>query len=267
MTSSLSVPLADGGSLAADFDARPGPFGVVWAHGFGSHRGGEKSAAVRAECAARGWPFLAADFRGHGGSSGAMVDLRASGLLADLAVIRDFLAGRGVTRLGLVGSSMGGFAAAWFAKGEPAVVGCVLLAPAFGFLDRRWAALTPAERDDWRRTGRRRVTNEWVDVEIGYGLVAERDRFTPQQLADGWRTPALLFHGCRDDVVPDSDSLEFLRRVEYPDVELRLLRAGDHRLTAYKDEIAAAAGRFFAARAGASAVTSAGAAPGPLPPA
>jgi pimeloyl-ACP methyl ester carboxylesterase len=246
MTPSPIIPLPAGGYLAADFDPRPGPFGVVWVHGFGSHRGGEKAAAVRAECGRRGWPFLAADFRGHGQSSGTMPDLRASGLLADLAAARDFLAGRGVTRLGLIGSSMGGFAAAWFARQAPEVVGCVLLAPAFGFLDRRWGELTEEAREAWRRTGRRRVTNEWVDVEIGYGLVEERDPFTPERLAAGWHTPALIVHGCRDDAVPVEDSLSFLRRVDYPDVELRLFKSGDHRLTAYKDEIAAEAGRFFA---------------------
>jgi alpha-beta hydrolase superfamily lysophospholipase len=90
------------------------------------------------------------------------------------------------------------------------------------------------------------VTNEWVDVEIGYGLVEERDPFTPERPAAGWHTPALIFHGCRDDAVPVEDSLSFLRRVDYPDVELRLFKSGDHRLTAYKDEIAAEAGRFFA---------------------
>jgi alpha-beta hydrolase superfamily lysophospholipase len=220
-------------------------FAVLWVHGFGSHRGGEKAAAVKAECSRRGWAFAAFDFRGHGESAGAMHDLRASGLLADLAAIRHVLAERGHTRLGLVGSSMGGFAAAWFANSNPDVVGCVLLAPAFGFLQRRWDRLTEAERDEWRRTDRLRVTNDWVDVEVGYGLIEEREQFRPDALAAGWRTSALLIHGCEDSVVPAADSLEFLRRVEYPQVELRLLKGGDHRLTAHKDEIAAAAGLFF----------------------
>src|SRR6185437_12706019 len=101
---------------------------------------------------------------GHGQSGGAMHDLRASGLLEDLAAVRDFLTSRGHARLGLVGSSMGGFAAAWFAMAHPeAVVGCVLLAPAFGFLDRRWGRLTRDQFAEWRRTGRLRVKYEWVD--------------------------------------------------------------------------------------------------------
>jgi len=231
---------APGGDTSADF-------AVVWCHGFGSHRGGEKAAAVRAECAGRGWAFAAFDFRGHGATGGAMHDLRAAGLLADLAAVRHFLAGKGHARLGLVGSSMGGFAAAWFAAENPgAVVGCVLLAPAFGFLQRRWDQLTPAERAAWERTGRLRVTNDWVDVEIGYGLMGERERFAPAALAAAWRTPALLFHGAADDVVPVGDSLDFLRHAAGPRVELRIFRDGDHRLTAYKDEIAAETARFFA---------------------
>jgi alpha-beta hydrolase superfamily lysophospholipase len=244
----VSIPSPAGGHLAGDYlpPRRQPDFAVVWCHGFGSHRGGEKSLAVADECDRRGWAFAAFDFAAHGGSTGAMHELRATGLLADLSVIRHFLAGRGHTRLGPVGSSMGSFAAAWFAKENPAaVVGCVLLAPAFGFLHRRWDRLTEAEREEWRRTGRMRVVNDWVDAEIGYGLVEERDRFHPRDLAAGYRTPTLIYHGLADDVVPAEDSLDFLRRVEYPDVELRLFKAGDHRLTAYKDEIAAEAGRFF----------------------
>jgi alpha-beta hydrolase superfamily lysophospholipase len=243
----IAFPPAD--TLAGSYQlgaARP-DFAVVWVHGFGSHRGGEKAEAVRDECTHRGWTFAAFDFCGHGESSGAMHELRASRLLEDLAAVRAWLAERGHTRLGLVGSSMGGFASAWFAKEYPeCVLGTVLLAPAFGFLDRRWEALTPAEREEWRTTGRRRVANAWVDVEIGYGLVEERDRFAPRHLVRGWTAPALLFHGLADDTVPDSDSEFFLRHVDYPHVELRLLKDGDHRLTAYKGAIAAAAGAFFA---------------------
>lgn len=244
----VTVPLPGGGLLAGDYLAgrNKTDFAVVWCHGFGSHRGGEKATAVAAECDRRGWAFAAFDFRGHGATGGAMHELRASGLLADLALIRHFLAERGHRRLGLVGSSMGGFAAAWFAKQNvEAVIGVVLLAPAFGFLQRRWDRLTEAERIEWQPTGRLRVTNDWVDTEVGYGLIEERGRFHVRDLAAGYRTPTLIFHGLADDVVPDVDSLEFLRRVEYPRVEVRLFRDGDHRLTAYKDEMAAETGRFF----------------------
>jgi uncharacterized protein len=245
----VRIELPAGGHLSGIYDtgATDSAFAVVWVHGFGSHRGGEKSEAIGDECARRGWAFAAFDFRGHGESSGAMHELRASGLVEDLTVVRDWLAERGQTQLGLVGSSMGGFAAAWFAKRNPErVVGCCFIAPGFGFLDRRWDELTIEDRAEWEHTGRYRFTNDWVDAELGFGLVAERDRFRPVQLVAGWSTPSLLFHGLADEVVPHTDSLFFIRHVGYPRVELRLLKDGDHRLTAHKSAITAAAGTFFA---------------------
>jgi uncharacterized protein len=239
-------------TLRADY--RPGgapDVAIVYVHGFGSHRRGEKSASLAAECARRGITFAAFDFRGHGETGGQMRDLTATRLLEDLSAVRTFLSERGYPCLGLVGSSMGAFAAAWFVVRHPeAVAGCVLIAPAFRFLDRRWDELTPDQREEWARTGVRRVQNEWVDVEIGYGLVAERAAFDPADLARRWRTPLLMFHGLADEVVPAADSLAFVEATPYPDVELRLLKAGDHRLTAFKDEIAAEACRFLARAAG-----------------
>ncbi|MBY0514470.1 MAG: lysophospholipase, partial [Gemmataceae bacterium] len=233
----VRIPLPGGRGLVGDFDPAATDFAVVWVHGFGSHRGGEKAAAVRAECGRRGWAFAAFDFGGHGETGGPMHELRASRLLEELAAIRSFLAGRGHTRLGLVGSSMGGFASAWFARRHPgAVAGLVLLAPAFRFFDRRVENLTAEHLAEWRRTDRLRVTNDWVDAEIGYGLVAERDAFPLADLLGGWGTPTLIYHGMNDEVVPDADTTAAVRALAYPRVELRLLRDGDHRLTAHKDE-------------------------------
>jgi alpha-beta hydrolase superfamily lysophospholipase len=175
-----------------------------------------------------------------------MHELRVSRLLEDLAAIAAWLEERGHTRLGLVASSMGGFAATWFTlQRHELVAGCVLVAPAFGFLERPWERLSELERETWRKTDRLRVKNEWVDTEIGYGLLEERDLFRPGELAARWKSPALLFHGVGDDVVPASDSLTFINAVTFPDVELRLLKAGDHRMTAFKDVIAAESIRFF----------------------
>jgi len=240
-----------GGKLRGNYwpgtDGPDTTFAVVWVHGFGSFRGGEKAAAVRAECLRLGWAFAAFDFRGHGKSTGTMHELRATRLLDDLGAIREYLASHGHGRLGLIGSSMGGFASSWFTLKHPqTVVGCVLLAPAFGFLQRRWDRLTPDERQEWKLTDRLKVKNEWLETELAYGLVEERERFHPNDLAAGWGSPTLVFHGLADDVVPVEESLDFLRGTKYAGIELRIFKDGDHRLTAYKDEIAAEACRFFA---------------------
>jgi len=243
----VKVPLP-GGHLTGTLDIDgPHEAVVLYVHGFGSVRGGEKAAALHAACRARGLGFAAFDFRGHGASSGTMRELLASGLIADLGAIAEYLAARGVRRLLPVGSSMGGFAAAWFARGRRELVPAqVLVAPAFRFLEARWQEMPEAEREQWRQTGTRRFVNDYVDVELSYALAEERERFRWQDLADGWRVPALIFHGMRDESVPYAHSVELADRAACDDIELRLLRGGDHRLSAYKDQIADEACRFFA---------------------
>jgi pimeloyl-ACP methyl ester carboxylesterase len=217
---------------------------LVFAHGFGSVRGGEKSAALEAECARRGWAFAACDFRGHGESDGAMQELRGVRLLEDLDAVTREAAARSGGPLFLVGSSMGGWASAWFASKHPGrVAACAFVAPAFRFLE--WARLAEPEREAWRRAGRLRVRNEFVDVEIGYALTADADDYPFENLAAEFRAPATLFHGMADDVVPYALSVEFAARCASRDVELALFKGGDHRLNRERGRIAAAACQFF----------------------
>ncbi len=225
---------------------RPEDFAVVYIHGFGSVRNGDKAKAFAAACAERNWPFAAFDFRGHGKSSGHIRDLLPSQLLRDLKAVRDFLAGRGVRRLCLVGSSMGGWAAAWFALQNPeSVPACALIAPALHFPSARWDRATQAEREAWRRDGVIRVKNEWIDVQLGYGIVQEIPLFPNGRLLEQYATPTLIFHGQRDEVVPPARSLDFVQQVKFPQIELQLFKDGDHRLNEHRLELAAASCRFF----------------------
>lgn len=244
----ILIPLPNGERLRGDlqFGNQPGECAVVFVHGFGSRRDGEKSVALANSCEKSELTFCCFDFRGHGESDGSMRDLRPTRLIEDLAAVRDHLLARGISRLGLVGSSMGGFASAWFALQSPEVKACVLIAPAFRFLQRRWDALSEVERRYWRDAGWVRYKNQWIDVEVGYGLVEERDLFPWKELAQRWTRPALIFHGTADDTVPYRDSIEFLEEAAGP-IELRLRKNGDHRLIDFKDEMAAEACRFLTA--------------------
>src|SRR5437870_5409719 len=174
---------------------------VVFAHGLGSVRGGEKAMALEAECARRGWAFAACDFRGHGESGGTMLELRGSRLLEDLDAITRAVTNRAAGPLCLFGSSMGSWAAAWFAAREPKrVAACAFVAPAFRFLE--WNRLSQTELDEWQRTGRHRVSNEFIDLELGYDLIAEASDFQFKTLAEHFRSPLIIFHGMHDDLVP-----------------------------------------------------------------
>src|SRR5262245_31289780 len=252
-TEPVALTLPEGDTLCGhvSFPGAPGKAAVVYVHGLGSVRGGEKSRALEEACARRGWTFAAFDFRGHGASSGTLLDLHCSGLQEDLEAARIYLPACGVRRLYPVGSSMGGWAAAWFTLNYPDLVPrAVLLAPALHFPHRWWDRLSEAERRDWKETGRLRVQSPWLDDSIGYGLIEEAERFPVERLARAWEKPLLIYHGMRDESVPYADTVALVERMQAAPVEVRLLRDGDHRLSAFKDLLAEEACRFFAAGPG-----------------
>src|SRR5262249_29477702 len=149
----LELTMPDGqilrGAYSSPLTVEQSPV-VIFAHGFGSVRGGEKSIALETECARRGWAFAACDFRGHGASDGTMSELRGGRLLEDLDAIAREAEKRAVGPLFFVGSSMGAWASAWFAAKHPGrVAACAFVAPAFRFLE--WGRLSEAEHETWRR--------------------------------------------------------------------------------------------------------------------
>jgi alpha-beta hydrolase superfamily lysophospholipase len=141
---------------------------------------------------------------------------------------------------------MGGWAAAWYAVRRPgAVAGLVLIAPALDFPHARWQCLSEADRQAWKQSGRHRVQNAWIDVELGYGLVEEMGQFDVETLAVKLARPVAIFHGMRDDIVDFQHSIAFSLRAAQPNLELHLYKSGDHRLVAYREEIAEAACTFL----------------------
>ena len=194
----------------------------------------------------RNWTFIACDFRGHGDSDGVMNELLGSRLLEDLYAIVREAQKRAGGKLFLFGSSMGGWASAWFAARFPTqVAACAFVAPAFRFLE--WRNLTEAERAEWQRTGRRRVKNEFVDVEISYDLTAEANHFKFETLAANFITPSIIFHGMADGIVPYSVSIDFASSCATKEIDLVIIKGGDHRLNRNGKKLAQAACDFFSA--------------------
>lgn len=237
----------DGQKLRGIFSYSPNsqsPPVIVFAHGFGSIHSGDKATAIEAECVKRNWAFIACDFRGHGESDGVMNELLGSGLLEDLEAIVREAQKRVGGKLFLFGSSMGGWASAWFAARFPTqVAACAFVAPAFRFLE--WRNLTEADRAKWQRTGRHRVKNEFVDVEIGYGLIAEASNFKFETLATRFITPSIIFHGMADGIVPYTVSIDFASSCTAEEIDLVIIKGGDHRLNRDAKKLAWAACDFF----------------------
>ena len=223
--------------LALDFAPAASGGAPVWVflHGLGSDRGGAKAVRFGAWARSRGHGFLALDFTGHGGSGGDCRGLALSRNLEDTGRAVSFLnreaAGSPVL---LIGSSMGGIAALWYAALHPERVRRVFaIAPAFRMAERLAASLSQPERRAWARRGFLSFPVGETALEFGWDAVTDEARYPTERLAAELRTPAVLLHGSEDAVVPVELSRDFAE--ECAAAELVEIEDGDHRLTEHRD--------------------------------
>ncbi len=229
---------ADGSSLAIRIAKPAGlvrPLGILYLHGFGSTQSGEKADFFRERAVAAGYCFASFDFRGHGESGGALRRLTLTRNLEDVERVR---AGLGWERCALIGSSMGGATALWYAAQNPGRVVCALLiAPALemekGLLT--WAGPERAAR--WQTEGTIRFDNGFVESDLDWSLIEDLKRYPRAQLQKRLETPTLIFQGRMDASVPYADVVDFVARCRYRQIELRLYADGDHRLTDRKEDL------------------------------
>lgn len=219
---------------------------ILYLHGLGSSQDGAKARAFGERFVRRGFSFCSLDFRGHGESGGTLAETTLTRHLEDVRFARRFLAEKGVERIVLFGSSLGGLTALWSAALDPrGVDGVLAVAPA---VDLRNALLEraggPGEIDLWRTTGRRTFASDVGSGELGWCLVEDLDRYPTAELTRRLRVPALLFQGGRDASVSWESVGRFAAECERADVRVVLFGRGDHRLLERLDEIGAKAEGF-----------------------
>lgn len=196
---------------------------IVYLHGFASSPQSSKARFFGEKFRQAGIPF-AAPALDQG-------DFEGLTITSQLEVIHSAV-GDGASGVVLMGSSLGGYLAALFATTfaathAQAVDRLILMAPAFDFLNRWKARLSPEEIVRWKTQG-------WFPI-YHYGAKAER-RLGYQFLEDGARYPgvpdfsqrALILQGTEDPVVPAAGSQDFAK--EHPSVRLALFPSG-HELT------------------------------------
>jgi len=210
---------------------------VIYVHGFASNQKGEKVLYLKDRFTAMGAAFLAFDHRGHGNSTGTMQELTITRNLEDLHAILKVKA-LGFKRRVLIGSSMGGQTAAWYAARHPDLISAnLLIAPGFRFLQHRMRELGPKGLKRLKAKGQITVKNEWVEVTIGRKLLEDARDYQVEKLLKDYQTPTLILHGTDDSAVPFEDSVAFIKKSKARPMELLLIAGGDHRLTAHKETL------------------------------
>jgi pimeloyl-ACP methyl ester carboxylesterase len=207
-------------------------------HGLQSNRRGEKALYFARQIVRRGEAFASLDLTGHGDSEGDLLGLCLSRNLADvdrgLRYAEEKAGPFGAVNL--IGSSMGGLTALWFAARSPArVTRNIVIAPAFEMAGRLLLGLGRVKALEWRRQGRIRIESSFGGFDLGYQFVEDESRYPTVSLMRRLATPSLILHGSDDEVVPCQLSRQFADRLDH--VQLVEIAGGDHRLTAYKEQL------------------------------
>jgi pimeloyl-ACP methyl ester carboxylesterase len=207
--------------------------GVVFLHGYHSDMEGTKALALEDMCRTQGRAFLRFDYFGHGKSSGDVLYGTIGRWAADaVAVIKQLTEGRQI----LVGSSLGGWIALLAAlECRDMVAGLVGVAAAPDFTeDLMWQDFTFEQRRTLMETGELELPNCYEPenpwrvhrslIEDGRNHLLLRDLI---QL----HCPVRLIQGQKDEDVPWQTALRLADCLASEQVEVILVKDGDHRLS------------------------------------
>jgi pimeloyl-ACP methyl ester carboxylesterase len=205
--------------------------GIVFLGGFNSDMTGSKAEYLAAWCAERGRAFLRFDYSGHGASGGRFEEGSIGQWAAD--------AERALTELTegpqiLIGSSMGGWISLLLARRHPArLAGLIGIAAAPDFTeDLMWAQFPQAVRAQIKREGFWLRPSEYgAPYPITRHLIEDGRRHLVLREPLPIIAPVRLLHGQDDADVPWQLSLRVAEHITGGDVEVTLVKQGDHRLS------------------------------------
>lgn len=199
---------------------------LVYLPGYRGEMLGSKAAAIDGWADREGRACLRLDYGGCGESGGEFEAQSLEDRLADVWLAADAVEAE---RVVLIGSSMGAWIMLMAALAQPArVAGLIGLAPApdfteWGFDDDERATLERDSRIDHPSDQGGTYPTSKIFWDSG-----QRNLLLDDGIAfDG---PLRIVHGDNDDVVPWEISTHLMEAVSSADVQLALVKGGDHRL-------------------------------------
>lgn len=209
-----------------------GGAGVVLCHGFNSHKNATTYRTLAARLAQYGIATLRFDFFGHGESEGAFEDITITEAKENVMSALQIMRTRGMTRLGLFGSSFGGWASLLAAAVTPDLTALALKSPVSDYWEKE--RLTGKEIAGWKREGfRLRPTRDGSTQRVKYRFYEEAIAHSVYPMAHAVQCPTLIVHGTADESVPFAQSEKIAALI--PHCRLEEVPGADHGYTRAAD--------------------------------
>lgn len=201
---------------------------LMFLPGYASDMDGAKASEIDVFAAAAGLAYLRLDYSGTGSSGGDFSEGTLDRWLDEVVSAIDMVVEGPVL---LIGSSMGGWLALHAALKRPErVKGIVGIAAAPDFTD--WG-ITPEERESLLATARfERPSHDGGPPQVTHARFVASG--TPLRLLHNpiaISCPARLVQGDKDEDVPVGVAFKLLDSIHSGDVQLTLIKWGDHRLS------------------------------------
>jgi pimeloyl-ACP methyl ester carboxylesterase len=218
---------------------RDGP-AILWLPGFLSDMASTKALALAEWARTTRLSMLRFDYSGHGLSEGNLLHASIGDWLEEASAMLGLVQGR---RSIVIGSSMGGWIALLLARKLARegtlkqLAGLVLIAPAFDMTERlMWHRLTPEMKDTIERDGVYYEPSLYGDpYPITKHLIEEgRSHLIGVDTLD-LNLPVRILQGMCDPDVPWGHALDLVDLLCCDDVELTLIKYGDHRQSREQD--------------------------------
>lgn len=200
---------------------------LIFLPGYASDMQGTKALALEAWARGQGRAFLRFDYRGCGQTPGAFEDFTFADWRDDVLAMIDIVQGPVV----LVGSSMGGWLMLLAAKARPErIAGLVGIAAAPDFTD---GGFSTEEKLALLNEGRLERPSPYGPAPTVYTrafwMAGEANRVMHGAIPID--APVRLLHGMADADVPYMRSVYLAQQLRSADVQLSLVKDGDHRLS------------------------------------
>lgn len=208
---------------------------VVFLPGFASDMSGTKAMVLLDYCKTRGQSLLRLDYSGHGASDGRFRDGTIGQWTADAQAVIDHVVDGPMI---LIGSSMGGWIGLKLALAFGArVVAFIGIAAAPDFTETLlWPTLAPDLQARLIAEGEVTVPSPYGgDLVITSALIEDGRAQSIMNRQLDIDCPIRLLQGQLDPDVPWPTALEIAGHVSSADVEIVLIKDGDHRLSRQRD--------------------------------
>lgn len=199
---------------------------VILCHGLASSKDGKTAAGLEKRLNRVGISTLRFDFFGHGQSQGAFEDLTVTEAVDNIFRALEVGRERGFAKIGLVGSSFGGFASLIAACETEEFAALALKAPVIEYREKNLQNL--ALQEQWKKQGYLHFPGpEGKTLKLNYSFAEDAEQYNGYAIASRGQVPIYIVHGEKDDVVPLEQSLK-LSRIVSDRCELKVLAGVDH---------------------------------------